>query len=64
MLADERRWRQRVPLTGLRALLVFGLGALLAIETVLADPPCSIDPGCRQPLRLGGLRNADRARQE
>ena len=50
MLADERRWRQRVPLTGLRALLVFGLVALLAIEMVLADPPCSIAPGCRLPL--------------
>ncbi|HSU36534.1 MAG TPA: hypothetical protein VLJ88_12825 [Propionibacteriaceae bacterium] len=50
MLADERRWRHRVPLTALRALLVFGVVALLAIEMVLASPPCSIAPGCRQPL--------------
>ena len=34
----------------MRALLVFGLVALLAIEMVLASPPCSIAPGCRQPL--------------
>ena len=50
MLADERRWRQRVPLTALRVLLVFGLVAPLAIEMILASPPCSIAPGGRQPL--------------
>ena len=45
MLADERRWRQRVPLTGLRALLVFGLVALLAHRDGVGQPAVLDRPG-------------------
>ncbi len=49
-LPEERRWRQRVPLTAVRAALIFGLLSLIVIEVAVADPPCTFDPGCRLPL--------------
>ena len=49
-LPDERRWRQRVPLTALRGALIFGLVSLLVIEVAVADPPCTFNPDCRLPL--------------
>ena len=49
-LPEERRWRQRVPLTALRGALIFGLVSLLVIEVVVADPPCTFNPDCRLPL--------------
>ena len=49
-LPEERRWRQRVPLTALRGALIFGLVSLIVIELAVADPPCTFNPDCRLPL--------------